>query len=198
MTRPLVRRALAILLPGVVLAVLTCGLVYTVAQQVLRIGANDPQIQLAEDAAAALDHGTGPAAVVPPTRVDVGTSLAPFVVVFDPAGRVLATNGQLDGHDPVPPLGVLSSALPDRRNSVTWQPRPGVRVATVTVAWRGGTVLAGRSLREVEAREDLVLQLCAAGLAVMLVGLAIAFAAGAWMWPRAWRGLGPQEPGAPH
>jgi hypothetical protein len=33
-----------------------------------------------------------------------------------------------------------------------WQPREAVRIATVTVAWKGGTVLAGRSLRLVEQR----------------------------------------------
>ena len=49
-------------------------------------------------------------------------------------------------------------------NVVTWQPREGVRVATVTARWGGGTVMAGRSLREVERREDQALLLVAARL----------------------------------
>jgi hypothetical protein len=52
-----VRRALAFFLPVAVLATLCCGLVCTAVQQDLRIGANDPQLQVAEDAAQALDAG---------------------------------------------------------------------------------------------------------------------------------------------
>ena len=51
-----VRRALAFFLPVAVLATLCCGFVYTAVQQDLRMGANDPQLQLAEDAAAFLDE----------------------------------------------------------------------------------------------------------------------------------------------
>ena len=142
------RRAIAIFLPVAVLATLCCGLVYLAMQQDLRSGANDPQLQLAEDAARALDGGAQPSTVIGASKVDVAQSLAPFVVVFDPAGRVLATDGQLDGQDPFA-AGVLEHARVSSPNIVTWQPRPGLRVATVTVPWQGGTVLAGRSLREV-------------------------------------------------
>ena len=162
----------ATFLPLAVLATLLAGLVYGIAQQGLRSGANDPQIQLAEDAARALDAGGDPAVVVGPGSVDVAASLAPFVVVFDATGRVLASGGKLDGADPVPPAGVLAHAAVGAPNIVTWQPRPGVRVATVTARWRDGTVMAGRSLREVERREDLALQLVAVGWVVTIAALA--------------------------
>jgi hypothetical protein len=177
------RRALAFFLPVAVLATLCCGLVYAAVQQDLRSGANDPQIQLAEDAARALDAGEPAAGLVGSATVDIETSLAPFVAVYDPAGGVVATDGRLDGHYPVPPIGVLNHARQDPPNMVTWQPRPGVRIATVTVAWRGGTVLAGRSLREVERREDQALLIAGAAWLAMLVALAVAAVLAAWLWP---------------
>ena len=113
----------------------------------------------------------------------MAASLAPFVVIYDAAGNVLATDGQLDGHDPVPPLGVLDAARTHPPNKVTWQPRDGVRIASVTVPWHGGTVLSGRSLREVERQEDTILLIAAAAWLVMLACLAVASVAAAWLWP---------------
>ena len=51
MHSPGLRRTLAFFLPVAVLATLCCGLVYAALQHDLRTGANDPQIQLAEDTA---------------------------------------------------------------------------------------------------------------------------------------------------
>lgn len=178
------RRALAFFLPAAVLATLCCGLVYTAVQQDLRMGANEPQLQLAEDAAHALDAGAQPATLVGASRVDVAVSLAPFVVILDLSGSVLATDGQLDGHDPVPPPGVLDAARRNPPNAVTWQPRGGVRIASVTVPWGGGAVLAGRSLREVERQVDNILLLTAAAWLVMLGVLAATALLAARLWPR--------------
>jgi hypothetical protein len=180
---PIVRRALAFFLPLVVLATLACALVYTTVQQDLRSGANDPQFQLAEDAVAALNAGATPSTLVGAAKVDVARSLAPFLVIFDATGAVIATDGVLDGHDPVPPGGVLDSARSDPPNTVTWQPRAGVRIAQVSLPWRGGTVLAGRSLREVEQREDQLLSVVSAFWLVGLVALAAAALVAARLWP---------------
>ncbi len=179
-----IRRALAFFLPVAVLATLCCCLVYGAVQQDLRMGANDPQRQLAEDAARALDAGTPPTTLVGSATIDLAVSLAPFIVIFDPSGHVLATDGQLDGHDPVPPPGVLDAARQNPPNAVTWEPRAGVRIASVTVPWHGGTVLAGRSLREVERQEDNLLLIAAAAWIVMLGALAVAALVAAWLWPR--------------
>jgi len=172
--RPVLRTAFAVFLPLAVLATLLSGLVAVVAQQGLRTGADSPELQLAEDAAVALDAGAAPAAVTGGVAVDMARSLAPFVVGFDTAGHVLATGGRLDGADPAPPIGVLQHATSGTPNRVTWQPRDGVRIATVSVAWGGGTVMAGRSLREVERRVDVTQQLVMLGWAATLVVLAIA------------------------
>ncbi len=179
--RAAVRRAALLFLPLAVLAAGMAGTVYLVAQQGLRSAADSPQLQLAEDAARALETGTPPSVVTGPATVDAGVSLAPFVVVFDGDGKPLASSGLLDGAAPTPPKGVLDHAATGQPNHVTWQPADGVRIATVTVRWSGGTVTAGRSLREVERQEDQALLLAGAGLGATLIALAIACLAVGWL-----------------
>jgi hypothetical protein len=187
----LIRRALALFLPAAVVATALTGAVYVTAQQAYRQSANDPQLQLAQDAAAALDAGAPAGSVVGTTPIDYGASLAPFVTVFDAKGVLLATGGRLGGHDPAPPKGMLEAAVAGSPNVVTWQPRSDVRIAAVAVPWSGGTVLAGRSLREVERRVDQLLLLVAAVWIATLVGLVVASFVAAWIWPRAQRAVDP-------
>jgi hypothetical protein len=129
-----------------------CGLVYLTVQQSLRMSANDPQIQMAEDAASALNGGTSLDSIVPAITVELATSLAPFIIVFDDSGNVLASSATLHGAIPVYPSGVLDHTRINGEDRVTWQPENGVRMATVVVRYDKGFVLAGRSLREVEIR----------------------------------------------
>ncbi len=179
------RRRIAILVfvPLAILATALAGLVYVVAQQEGRSLANEPQVQLAEDAAARLDAGGRPKDQVGAVPVDIARSLAPFVVIYGSADSILATDGMLDGQPPIVPAGVLAAARATGRNAVTWQPRPGVRVATVSVPWSGGTVLAGRSLRLVEDRATMLEQLVGAGWLATLAALAVAAAVVARLWP---------------
>lgn len=164
-------------LPLALLATAFCGLVYVAVQQSLRLGANDPQIQLAEDTADALARGGAVASLVPASQVDIARSLAPFVVVFNDKGEALASSGLLHGRPPALPAGVLDYARQHGQDRVTWQPEPGVRVASVVVAYGGtssGFVMAGRSLREVEKRIDQVGQIAgAAWLATLVASLAL-------------------------
>jgi hypothetical protein len=179
------RRTAAFFLPLAVIATATCGLAYAETQQALRSAANDPQLQLVEDAGIRLDAGATPASVVDTSSaVDLARSLAPFVIVFDAQGRILASNASLDDGQPAPPNGVLEAARPGSPNAVTWQPRDGLRFATVTVAWKGGTVLAGRSLRVVEQREANAELIAGAAWLAMLAALAAASVLAAWLWPR--------------
>jgi len=141
-------------LPFVVVITAFCGLGYASVQQAYRQGANDPQIQMAEDAAAALTDGGSADAIVPANQVPVDQSLAPFLIVYDAKGAVLASSAALDGQTPSLPEGVLDSARQMGEDRITWQPRDGVRIAAVIVPYQGGFVLAGRSLREVESRVD--------------------------------------------
>ena len=171
-------RVLRYWLPGVVAATILAGLVYVAMQQTLRLGANDPQIQMAEDTAAALASGAEARTLVPTQTVDIGRSLAPFLIVFDREGQVVASSAALAGATPPLPAGVLDSTRQRGENRLTWQPRPGVRIASVITAVNGGAggyVLAGRSLREVESRIDLLsLQVGLAWLAVIGATLVVA------------------------
>src|ERR1700733_2714971 len=88
-----------------------CGLVYLAVQQALRASANDPQIQMAEDGAYALANGATPESIVPQGKIDMARSLAPFVIVFDPSGAVLASSADLHGKLPHLPQGVLDFTL---------------------------------------------------------------------------------------
>lgn len=153
----------------VVVSVVVFGTIYTVGQQVLRQSANDPQIQLAEDIAQLLSGTAKPSDLASNTRIDITTSLAPFLVITDTKGAVLTTSGQLDGKDPIIPLGVFDSAKKMGQDRVTWQPRKGVRVALVVVPYKDGYVAVGRSLREVEKREDGVLKIVGAAWGALVI-----------------------------
>lgn len=167
-------RALKLWFPFAVVVTAFCALVYVVAQQSLRLGANDPQIQMAEDAAAALDQGRSMQSVLPAVQVEFSTSLAPFLAVYDLNGKPVAASGLLNGSLPQYPIGALQSSRQSGENRVTWQPSPSVRIASVAVPYRDGYVVAGRSLREVEMRESQA-ELFAG--ATWLLALVVLFAA---------------------
>jgi hypothetical protein len=144
-------------LPLAVVITAVCGLVYLAVQQELRQTANDPQIQIAEDAAAALENGAAVESIVPAEKVAIERSLAPFVMVFNDRGEVAGSSAVLHGQTPQLPAGVLEYVRSHGEDRITWQPEPDVRIAAVVTRYPGaqpGFVLAGRSLREVEVRED--------------------------------------------
>jgi hypothetical protein len=167
-------RVARLLLPSVLVLTFACGLGYVGIQQTYRNGADDPQVQLAEDAAARLAAGEAPEDVVPAGSVDLARSLAPFVIVYDADNKAVAGSGTLGAALPIPPAGVLDAARERGSNRVTWQPRPEVRIASYEVAGPGGTVvLAGRSLREVERRVSELTTMVALAWALGLVGLLV-------------------------
>src|SRR5437773_8788820 len=71
--------------------------VYAAVQQTYRSGANDPQVQLAQDATARLLAGAPTNTVLPRDTVDLSFSLAPFVIVYDAADRPVIGSGRLEG-----------------------------------------------------------------------------------------------------
>ncbi len=142
-------------LPFAIVVAAFSTLAYATVQQSERQAANDPQIQMAEDTAAALDSGSTINSVIPKTQIEMSTSLAPFVVLYDNDGQPAASSGLLDGQMPDYPKGALDSAKVSGENRVTWQPAAGVRIASVAVPYKDGFVVAGRNIREVEKRESL-------------------------------------------
>lgn len=140
-------------LPFAVVITAFCALAYATVQQAYRQGANDPQIQMARDAAYALEHGKTIEQVVPSDVVDMDRSLAPFLIVYNMDEQPVAASGLLNGFKQTVPNGVLGYAREKGENRVTWQPQPGTRIAAIIVPFKDGYVLAGRNLREVEIRE---------------------------------------------
>jgi len=167
-----------LLFNALILGALATGLalaLYAIPQNVLRQGADDPQVALAGDLAAQLEkgdladllhQGALPALDGRYARVDIVRSLSPFVIVYDDQGRPLASQAELNGQTPTPPRGVFDNVRQHGEERLSWQPvlgrEQGVRIATVIQRVNGphpGFVLAGRNMREVEARIGTVEQL---------------------------------------
>ena len=160
-------------LPLAGLTTALCGIAYLTAHQMYRQTANDPQVQMAHEIARQLDAGYPVASVVPAGPVDIGDSLAPYVMVLDDAGRVVASSGRLHDQLRGVPAGVLDNVRAQGEERVTWQPERGVRAATVVVRRAGtsGFVVAGRSLTESEARTFQLGQLVVLAWAAALAGV---------------------------
>jgi hypothetical protein len=172
---PLWLRVARIWLPIAVATTVLTGLIYLGVQQDYRMSLNDPQIQLAQDGAAMLDAGAAPESVAGTVTVDVDRSLAPFVIVFAKDNSVIAGSARLDGAVPKPPSGVLNAARTSGVNTVTWQPRAGVRIASASAAAKDGrVVLAGRNMREVEKRIDTLTLVTALAWAAAMIGVVVA------------------------
>ncbi len=149
-----------------------CMLVAMTVQQNYRQGLNDPQIQMAEDAAAQLAASTPVNQIIPigsAESTNIALSLAPWVGIYDESGKALASSGELNGQAPQPPAGVfadtrtglsplvghhLTIGFPQNENRISWQPNPDVRQAIVVVyvPERKEFAVAGRNMREVEKR----------------------------------------------
>ena len=159
-------------LPLAAAITLLSGLIYLTVQQDIRLGANDPQIQMAEDTARALADGQPADKLVSSEKVDIAASLAPYLIIFDPSGNAIASNAVLHNTTPKLPPGVLEFTRQHEQDRITWQPEQGVRSAVVIVSAAGGKsgyVLAGRSLREVEQRVDLLTTQVGLGLSGTLL-----------------------------
>ena len=182
------RHAITIAIRWVPLAFVICcfsGLTYLAVQQDYRQSANDPQIQMAEDAASTLSSGGLVQSVIPPGMVDIAGSLSPYVVIYDASGNPVAGDGILDGALPALPAGVFDSVRAmGGEDRITWQPRPGVRSAIVIDKISGdqsGFVMAGRSIREVEIREDrLMFQAAAVFIFALAISLLLVIAGVMW------------------
>jgi hypothetical protein len=140
-------------------------LVYSAVQQSYRQSLNDPQIQIAEDAAALAAAGTPVSQIVPKAQVDIAASLSPWLAIYNASGTPVASSGRLHNEMPQIPEGVLADARSGRgkdtvrtdENRVSWEPEAGVRSAIVVVSFNSakgnGYAVAGRNMREVENRQ---------------------------------------------
>ncbi|MEI6843405.1 MAG: hypothetical protein WCK48_02775 [bacterium] len=138
---------------AVVITLLSC-MVYGVAQQLIRLSANNPQVALAQDVALGLSHGaSSPDSLVGGSKVEISQSLSMYVLVYGNDGTLMFSSATLDGNTPTLPQGVIESAKQKGENRITWQPKKGVRQALVALSYSGqnsGVVVVGRSLSESE------------------------------------------------
>ena len=147
--------------------------IYLLDQQDLRMGANDPQVTIGIQIFNSLEKGASPALLVNSNSVDIAQSLSTYVLLYDKEGKPIAGNGLLDGTTPTPPKGVFDYLRTHGEDRFTWQPRVGVRQAMVAFYY-GGTnpvyIFIGRSLQEVEVREDWLTRVTAGAWATAISG----------------------------
>jgi hypothetical protein len=170
------RKTFWVWVPFIFLVSFVCVVVYAAVQTSIRSGANDPQVAILENIIA--ESNADPKLDLTPllgTVIDMKTSLAPFVVIFNDGGAPIASSAVLNNKTPVPPAGVFKYVATHEDHRFTWQPQPGVRAAVVMRKLEGtrhGFVLVGRSLREVENR---VGEVAFVVLLSWIIGLVLSF-----------------------
>lgn len=154
-------RTTIIFLLLVALVTVIFGTIYGVVQQTYRNNANDPQVEVVDQVSNLISQDIPLDAILGSSdQIDMAKSLGLFVMIFDKDKKLVSASAQLDGQTPTPPDGTFDSAKQDGGNRFTWQPKDGVRVATILKAVDDkGYVLAARSLREVENREQQLLHI---------------------------------------
>ena len=163
------------------------GLIYAGIQQNYRMTANDPQTQIADDVSAYLMKGKSVDRFFKDDTIELSESLYPFVALYDKDGNVIRSTAVLNNTLLQMPKGVFSFAAINGENRVTWQPGPGVRMATVIkhISSPYATyVVAGRSLNEIEIRESNLIKMSVIGWVLCMALLIIHFI---WMMFRARR-----------
>jgi len=152
---------------------IVCGLIYVAVQQNYRQSANDPQIADIQDVTTALNAGQQ--LNLAPDGTNLNTSMSTFIVLFDKDGNTLGSNAVLNGSMPKLPQGVFKSYKNSEPfKTFTWQPEKGVREAVVLgrVSSTGQFVAIGRSLKQIEVREDNLAEMVATGwIFLMLLSL---------------------------
>ena len=177
------RRSVALWLPVAGASTVLAFAIYGGVQQAQRTGADDPQIQIARDAAAALTTGTSPQEVASGPQVDVANSLAPWLAIYGADGAPLAATGSYGGQPPVIPDRARSDAQAGEL-TFTWEPTDGLRLATVVEPYPGGTVVVARSMQLVEQRETRTLAISAAAWLAALAAAAVGAVLGVWLRDR--------------
>lgn len=150
----IVKKVLLLWLIVMFLMTFTCSLVYLVAQQSLRLGANELPFQLAIETSIKLQNGQGVNDAIPTEKVDITRSMNFFVMVYDHNRNLIATSGIMGNNDPVYPKGVFDSVDQKGESRITWQPEVGLRFATVAIKYSNGYIVAGQSLTETEKLID--------------------------------------------
>ncbi|PIP30287.1 hypothetical protein COX25_05450 [bacterium (Candidatus Howlettbacteria) CG23_combo_of_CG06-09_8_20_14_all_37_9] len=174
--RSVILKKYANIIPLIGVSTLLCGIIFVAGWQNYRQGANDPQIQNVNAIADALKENKDNPPESPAERIDLAKNSNEFTIVYDSNKKIIYSNATLNGKDPVIPGGVLDTAKKKGENRITWQPKKGVRLATVVKYYSGsasGYVIAGRSLKETENRIKNLALIIGAGWLVTIAFIII-------------------------
>jgi hypothetical protein len=129
---------------------------YTLVQQDTRLGVNDLPITTAQTIMQSLDNGAEPRDVLPVVQTDLRTDSTVFAVITDATEHVLASSAKLDGQSSLPPAGTFAYTKEHGSDHFTWEPKPGVRLATYITKYghspNNGFIVTGQSLKQAEDR----------------------------------------------
>lgn len=154
------------------------GASYVMGQQILRMNADDPQVQIARQTAEQISQGLIDM-TQPPQTEDLEKSISLFEIIYDGKGKPLISSVKLNNKVPVVPFGSLEYAKKHGENRITWEPVRGVREAIVIVPFQGresGYVVVGQTLHEVEVRENKLLILAGLMWGTAQIGGMVIFA----------------------
>ena len=171
----------ALVLAG--LATVLALALYAIPQQLLRRGADDPQVEMADNLVGQLEQGITAGSAVPADKIEIAHSLSPFVIAFDDQGHPIASQAALNGQTPTLPKGTLDYVREHGEYRFTWRPSGATRIAAVVQRVHGdhpGFVLAGRSLREESVRQIVVKQMATLAWIAMLALIFVGTAAFGW------------------
>lgn len=150
------------------------GLVFIATQQSLRLSADDPQVQITQDILNSLSQGADPKQLSP-TTVDMAGATSAFVIIYDNNQKAVGTTVELDKKTPVPSPQVFEKTKKNNENRFTWEPKKGLRQATVMVKYKDGYVLVGKSLGEIENRVKLILRIVGVAWIVGIAATTLAY-----------------------
>ncbi|MBS1599438.1 MAG: hypothetical protein JST75_14525 [Bacteroidetes bacterium] len=131
-------------------------LIYVAVQQNYRSGADDPQLQIARDINNRLHRGASIQKYMNDS-INLESSQEVFTALYDSNAAPIKSSGFLNERVPQLPPGVFAFVKANGEERVTWQPKPGVRMATVVLRAALPSIayiVVGRSLQEVEIREQ--------------------------------------------
>ncbi len=136
---------------------LVLGASYAMVQQSTRMAADDLPLATSQSVQRQLSAGAQPPDAVPNIKTDLQTDSTVFVTITDNSRRILATSAILKASNPLPPAGVFDYAQAHGSDQFTWQPAPGVRLATRVISYSAssgtsGFIITGQSLSQAEKR----------------------------------------------
>lgn len=140
---------------GILLVTFMCGVVLFAVAYTHKELANDPQISLAKDTVHALEKGRSTNNLLPDLIIELENGQSLYGVIYDDNLKPISYSATLEGKPPVPPKGVFEHAKQSGSNTVTWQPKDGIRSAIVVARYDGirkGYVMFGRSVEAAESR----------------------------------------------